>query len=277
MDGQKDLSKLGLSIVIPAYNEETRLPPTIDKVLEWADGNSVFEIELIIVDDGSVDGTRDKVRGFAARDPRVHLVEETHVGAMNAIMSGFRQARYDLVANMDADCAVHPREFEKLAPHVNEQTIAQGSRVLRGDLPPVENKGGLRAVFSLVMAYLFRILFPVGVVDPQIGFRMFRKDTVLRVMSFMRLKHDGLKHAEIIVRAYGLGVRVVELPVPYIHDDDSRCVPKSPLRAMVIAVEALWAVLQIWGQCSIDYLRGRMPHPMTRGRLLFWLPAVLGL
>lgn len=274
---RKTLEKLGISIVIPAYNEETRLPPTIDKVLEWADASPAFNIELIVVDDGSIDGTRDKVRAFTARDSRIRLVEEVHVGAMNAIMSGFRHARYDLVANMDADCAVHPREFEKLASHVNERTIAQGSRVLRGDLPPVENKGGIRAVFSFIMARLFLILFPVGVFDPQIGFRMFRKDTVMRVMPTMRLKHDGLKHAEIIVRAYGLGVTVVELPVPYIHDDDSRCVPKSPVRAMLTAAGAFWAVLQIWGQCSIDHLRGRMPFPMTRGRMLFWLPAVLGL
>ena len=103
------MQKEQLTIVIPAYNEETRLPPTIKKVLQWADQTTVFDIELIIVDDGSGDRTCDVVREFASKDSRVRLIQETHVGAMHAILKGFQVARYPLVGNMDADIAVHPQ------------------------------------------------------------------------------------------------------------------------------------------------------------------------
>ena len=128
------MPKEQLTIVIPVYNEETRLPPTIAKIFEWADETTLFEVELIIVDDGSEDNTCGIVKEFTKKDSRVRLIQETHVGAMHAILKGFLAAKYSLVGNMDADCAVHPREFENLLPFVHESGIAQASRVLRGAL-----------------------------------------------------------------------------------------------------------------------------------------------
>jgi dolichyl-phosphate beta-glucosyltransferase len=263
------MGKRGLSIVIPAFNEERRLPPTIREVMDWAAATAVFDVELIIVDDGSADATCDIVREMARTEPRLRLVEEPHVGAMNAILSGFRHARHELVGNMDADCAVHPREFERLLPHVGEKGCAIGSRILRGDLPPVEGKSAARSLISWIMSTLFVVLFPMGVRDPQIGFKLYDRKAVLGVVPKMRLKHDGLKHAEIIVRAHGLGMTVTELPVPYIHDDDSRCVPKAPLKALKTTMRAGLAVFEIWIQCSLDYRRGLLPRCPTRGSILF--------
>ncbi|SVD14116.1 uncharacterized protein METZ01_LOCUS366970, partial [marine metagenome] len=96
----RSMPKKQLTIVIPAYNEENRLPPNIRKALEWADKTSVFEIEFIIVDDGSEDRTCDLVREFTSKDSRVRLIEETHVGAVHAILAGFRAAKYPLVGYM---------------------------------------------------------------------------------------------------------------------------------------------------------------------------------
>ena len=76
--------------------------------MEWADETDVFEIELIIVDDGSEDRTCELVQEFAKQDSRIRLIQEKHVGAMHAILTGFRAAKYPLVGNMDADIAVHP-------------------------------------------------------------------------------------------------------------------------------------------------------------------------
>ncbi len=254
----------GLSIVIPAYNEERRLPPTLDAVLGWADRTAAFDIELIVVDDGSSDATRDIVREVAARDSRVRLVEEIHVGAVHAICSGFRHARYELVGNMDADCAVHPREFETLLPFIGPDAIAQGSRVLHNGLPKVQNKSRVRRILSFFMYSVFRALFPIGIHDPQIGFRLFPRESALRIIDSLRLRHDGIKHGEIVVRAYGLGMSVAEVPMTYIHDEDSRCVPKSPMKALMTAAAAFFAVLQMWGECSVDFFRGRLSRCPTR-------------
>ena len=80
--------------------------------------------------------------------------------------------------------------------------------------------------------------------------------------------HDGLKHAEIIVRGYGLGMVVREFPVRYVHDDDSRCVPKSPLKAAVVTFGALLAVFRLWLDCSVDFHNGILERKATRGAAL---------
>jgi dolichyl-phosphate beta-glucosyltransferase len=264
------MQKQQLTIVIPAYNEETRLPPTIKKVLQWADETTIFEIELIIVDDGSEDKTCELVKDFADKDSRVRLIKETHVGAVNAILAGFKSAKYPLVGNMDADCAVHPREYESLLPFVNKTGIAQGSRILRGNLPPV-TKSSLRKLLSMCFFILLNVLFKNQVKDPQIGFRLFRTETVMKIIPTIRLWHDGIKHGEIAFRAYGLGMTVTEIPVLYIHNEDSRCVPKGKARTAFIALEAGAALISLWFQCSMDYQLGRLKRSVTRGSYLVWL------
>jgi dolichyl-phosphate beta-glucosyltransferase len=266
------MPKAQLTIVIPAYNEENRLPPTIQKVLAWADQTTVFDIELIIVDDGSEDRTCERVREFATHDSRIRLIQETHVGAMHAILKGFRAAKYPLVGNMDADIAVHPREFETLLPFVHDSGIAQGSRAIKKEVDQSSSvhKSLFRIIISECMRIFFKTLFKDQVKDPQIGFRLFQKESVLKIYPTMRLWHDGLKHGEIAIRAFGLGMTVTEIPVTYIHDEDSRCVPKDPIKAMFITLEALVALISMWAQCSIDYHRGILKRKTTRGAFLLW-------
>ena len=265
------MQKEQLTIVIPTYNEEYRLPPTISKVLEWADSTSVFDIELIIVDDGSDDKTCDIVQEISRKDSRIRLIKESHVGAVHAILKGFLAAKYPLVGNMDADMAVHPRFFETLLPFVNETSIAQGSRVIRGNLGSnPRTKSLLRRFISQCMCIFFKILFKDQVEDPQIGFRLFRKESIDKIQSSLRLWHDGLKHGEIAIRAFGLGMTVAEIPVKYTHDENSRCVPKELTKASLITLEAFAALISMWGQCSIDYHKGLLKRRVTRGVFLFW-------
>ena len=94
------MPKEKLTVVIPAYNEEYRLPPTITKILEWADTTSVFEIELIIVDDGSEDKTCDIVQEFSQKDLRIRLIQERHVGAVHAILKGFKAGMFGIPPNV---------------------------------------------------------------------------------------------------------------------------------------------------------------------------------
>ena len=254
-----------LSIVILAYNEQKRLPPTLDSLLSWAEEIEIFDFEVIVVDDGSEDGSCTIVCGYADRFPQVRLVEEHHVGAMHAVLSGFRHARFALVDNMDADCAVHPRKLEKLVEFVEDRSIAQSSRVLSGGLPDVEGKSLVRRVMSAVMSRLFITLFRCGVHDRQIGYRLYTENAVLRITPLMRPRHDGLKIAEIIVRGYGLGMDIHEIPLPYIHDDDLRTVPKSPIKGAMVPLRAVFTVFQVWAQCGIDYLRGLLARNPIRG------------
>src|SRR4051794_11422663 len=92
-----------LSIVMPVYNEEDRLPPTLDILYAWKTRQTIFDLEIIIVDDGSVDKTREIVKAFIAKDPSVRLIEKEHVGYMNATIAGFTAATHEWVGTMKAD------------------------------------------------------------------------------------------------------------------------------------------------------------------------------
>jgi len=240
------------SVIIPAYNETDRLPGTMNQVLEWSK-SVAHDLEIIIVDDGSTDDTRDVARRFMRQDSRVHLVEEKHVGQMNAILSGFRVASKPLVANMEADCATHPREYEKLLPFLSDYDIVTGSRILRGDLPPIEGKSGFRRFISAGFSRLYQLFFKCDVMDPQVGFKIYKKEVIAKVLPLLTSKHDGIKSAEILVKAAGLGSKIKEVPVLYHHDENSRLVPKFPL---LVILGVLGALIRLWFDCRKQYKAG---------------------
>jgi dolichyl-phosphate beta-glucosyltransferase len=263
-----------ITLVIPAFNEENRIAKTIQSILAWSRQSKISDLEILVVDDGSEDNTCACVDRFRQVDAPVRLIKQKHVGRMNAVFGGLKQANFACVGVLDADGAVHPKEFEKLAPYLDRNVIVQGSRILRGDLPPIEGKPFYRRFFSLALSYMFCLLFRVGVRDPQgAGFRLYLTDTISPIIPNLRLKHDGMKDTEIIVRAYGLGIAIKEIPVSYTHDNDSRCVPNLPAQTILVAIFAAIALLQIWFWCGIDYHQGKFKQLPIRGALFFW-PAV---
>jgi dolichyl-phosphate beta-glucosyltransferase len=258
-----------LSIVMPAYNEEDRLPPTLETLLEWKGRQQLFDIEVIIVDDGSVDRTAEIIRGFIARDASIRLIRNTHVGYMHATTTGFNAATHPVVGSMEADCATHPREFERLFPFLGAHDVVIGSRILRGDLPPIEGKSFFRRILSFTMSRSFYFLFRCDVMDPQSAFKLYKKEVLQKILPLLRLRFDGLRNAEVIVKAYGLGFQIKEVPVPYVHDPASRCVPPRPYKVVLSATLSLFA---LWAQSFYEYRDGILTRPAIRAA---WLMRIL--
>jgi len=260
-----------LSLIIPAFNEEERISKTLQTTLDWFKQSKIVDFELLVVDDGSEDQTCICVQRFIRIEPRVRLIELNHVGRMNAVFGGLEQAMYPCVGVLDADCAVHPNEFERLAPYLDDNVIVQGSRILRGDLPPIKGKPLYRRLLSLALSLMFRLLFRVRVKDPQgAGFRLYYRETLSSIIPSLRLKHDGMKDTEIIVRAYALGVVIKEVPVQYVHHIDSRCVPPNLIQRLSVPAVAFFALLEIWFKCASDYYEGKFKRSPIRGSCLFW-------
>lgn len=269
------MSPIPLSVVIPAYNEQDRLPRTLQRLKEWKPG--VFSpLQIIVVDDGSADATIKVVEDWLPQDSRLELVKAPHGGAMSALITGYKKAKHDWVGNMEADCATDPAEFERLAPHLERADIVTGSRQLRGDLGPIEGKSLFRRVMSKTLSCLFVGLFRCGVRDPQIGFKIFRRKALLDVLPMLASKHDGIKSAEILVKAHGLGYRIVEIPVLYQHDDASRLVPKHPY---LVVAKVFAALMAMWLEAAAAFDAGRLKTAPVRGQLaarllnLVWRPA----
>lgn len=240
------------SIVMPAYNEEDRLPATLELLNCWRQETGA-NFELIIVDDGSKDSTPDLIKANQKKYDWINYVREEHVGMMNAIFTGIDHARNENLAILEADCPTPPSLYEEFFSHFPKSDIVIGSRILRGDLGPIKGKSLFRRILSYGMSLLFRTFFNLKVYDPQVGFKVMKKSVMKEIIPTLSAKHDGIKSAELLVKAYSLSYKVRELPIPYVHDDDSRCVPKH---AYLTILKAIWALVSLWYSCGLDYKRG---------------------
>ena len=210
------------SIVIPCYNERTRLPATLAAVLAYVDARQV-PTEVIVVDDGSRDGTADWVREQAARDARVRLVGYGgNRGKGFAVKTGMLEARGHAVLFMDADGATPVEEADRFWPQV-EQGVADvviGSRRADGAQVEVAQKA-LRSLASDAFALLARVLLVYGVKDTQCGFKLFSRAAAQSIFSKVETA-SAIFDLEVLLVAGRQRLRVAELPVRWRHDDDSR-------------------------------------------------------
>lgn len=226
-----------LSIVIPAFNEERRLGATLDAVLAHVDARA----EVIVVDDGSRDGTAALVRERSALDPRVRLVAlERNSGKGAAVRAGFLAARGDLVLFSDADNSTPIGELEKLRAAIDGGAdVAIGSRALPGSDVRVKQHV-LRQRMGETFNLLVRALGGLDVADSQCGFKLFRRETALPV--FERQTLDGFAFdVEILYLAGRRGLRVAEVPVTWINSPDSRVnILRDPLLMLRDVLRVRW-------------------------------------
>jgi glycosyltransferase involved in cell wall biosynthesis len=202
---------MDLTLVIPAFNEEARLPATLGAVLAWADPR-MASAEVVVVDDGSRDGTWGAIEAAAARDPRVVPVRQpANRGKGAAVREGVARSRGDVVAFLDADLAYGLDALARVLDAVGAGVdVAVGAR----DLDP---RGGYRyglarrfatRGFSLLVA----AVMPVGVRDTQCGLKAFRGDLARRI--FPEVGTDGFGFdVELLWRARQHGATVARVPV----------------------------------------------------------------
>lgn len=218
-------SRIALSVVIPAYEEERRLGPTLDAVLGYLDTGEAGPseaVEIVVVDDGSRDGTAALVRERAERDRRIRLISlPQNRGKGAAVRTGFLAARGDLVLFSDADNSTPIAELRKLRRAVDAGAdVAIGSRALPESDVRVRQHA-VRQRMGETFNAVVRVIGGLEVRDSQCGFKLFRRATTLQVFERQRL--DGFAFdVEILHVARRLGLRIVEVPVTWINSPDSR-------------------------------------------------------
>jgi glycosyltransferase involved in cell wall biosynthesis len=192
-----------ISIVLPAYNEEPNVLEAISRATEVAE-RLCGDHEIIVVDDGSVDETVTVVRGAAKADPRVRLVRHArNLGYGEALHSGFRSARFELVFYTDSDNQFDLDELEGFLPWIDRANVVAGYRIKRRD-PFV------RLVTAQAWNHLVRMLFRVSVRDIDCAFKLFRRS----VFDELDLESVGaMVNTELIVKLQRSGAGVIELGV----------------------------------------------------------------
>jgi len=209
------------SIVIPAYNEAARLPRYLREVISYFDGRGE-PYEVIVVDDGSSDGTEGTVREIAHRHPAVALVRfaENH-GKGHAVSAGMRLARGALRLMTDADGATPIVEVKRLEGALQSGAdVAIGSRALR-DPSVLRQTRWQRRLGGFVFNLAARGLGVGNVVDTQCGFKLFRSGVAEDL--FGALQTDGFGFdVELLLLARRRRYRVVEVPINWADQPGSK-------------------------------------------------------
>ena len=198
-------AKYEVSIVLPAFNEEGNILTAIEKATEVAT-RLCANHEIIIVDDGSSDKTAELVEQARAEDPRVRMVRhKVNRGYGEALRSGFRAAKLDLVFFTDADNQFDLNELEAFLPFSDRVDVVAGFRINRQD-PPI------RRLNAWAWNHLVRVLFYVPVRDIDCAFKLFRRDLFER----LDLESVGaMVNTELMVMLGRSGASVVELGVTH--------------------------------------------------------------
>lgn len=202
-------------VIIPTYNEAQNITGVLYRVLQQEG-----DIDVIVVDDGSPDGTADLVRQFSAQYPgRIHLIERSgKLGLGTAYIAGFEYALkhgYDYICEMDADLSHNPADLPRLIEPVRngEADLAIGSRYVNGIR--VMNWPLIRLIVSYGASIYTRLITNMPVFDVTAGFKCYHR-RVLEAIPLDRVKSNGYSfQIEMKYRAWRKGFRLVEVPIVF--------------------------------------------------------------
>jgi dolichyl-phosphate beta-glucosyltransferase len=206
------ITPLTLSIIIPAFNEEQRLPAYLDKILAYLE-QKTFSFEIIVIDDGSTDSTAAMVERFAAKKPQVRLLKlPQNQGKGHAVKIGMLNAGGELKLFTDADGATPITEFERLRQAIEQGAdVAVASRALNDESIIVQTKLH-RKLIGTIFNFIVRTLAVKGIKDTQCGFKLFTAKSADTVFPIQRIYDFGFD-VEILYLCQKKGFRILEVPV----------------------------------------------------------------
>ncbi|HYA97586.1 MAG TPA: dolichyl-phosphate beta-glucosyltransferase, partial [Methylomirabilota bacterium] len=204
-----------LSLVIPAYNEEARLPETLQQIGAFVRGRGA-ETEVIVVDDGSRDRTAAVAESFRAEIPGLRvLTNGVNRGKGFSVRHGMLEAKGRVVLFTDADLSAPIEEAPKLVAALEDYDVALGSRAVDRSLIEV-HQSRFREFAGVVFNTLVRLILRLPFVDTQCGFKAFRRERCRIIFEQQTIERFGFD-PELLYLARRHGLRAVEIPVRWAH------------------------------------------------------------
>lgn len=229
-----------LSIVVPAYNEERRLPDCLEKIFGYL-STKPFSSEVIVVNDGSGDRTPEILEPWCARHPNLRVVRhERNLGKGASVRSGMLAATGRYALFTDADLSAPMREADKLLQAIEAGAdVAFGSRALDRSLIKV-HQSPLRELAGRIFNLLVRLFTGLRFADTQCGFKAFVRERARPIFEQQRIFGFGFD-PEILYLAQRRGLVLREIPVEWSHDADTRLsVFRDSWRMFVALVRIRW-------------------------------------
>jgi dolichyl-phosphate beta-glucosyltransferase len=234
---------LTYSVVIPAYNEGARIRPTLNELLRYAREQN-WDVEILVVNDGSTDDTAQIVREHAKLHPQLLLVENPgNRGKGYSVRNGMLHASGDICLFTDADLSSPITEAQKLFDAMDRGAdIAIGSRWLRTELQ-TGRQPLYRQAFGRIFNLALRIILGLRFADTQCGFKAFRRDAAQHIFALQKIERWGFD-PEILFLARSAGMRVEEVPVLWAHCEGTRLQPfRDGLRMFGEVLRIRWNAL----------------------------------
>lgn len=237
-----------LSIIIPAFDEEARLPGTLERIRRYLE-QAGREAEIIVVDDGSRDRTAAVAKSFLEKFPAFRLLSNgANRGKGFSVRRGMLEARGRIALFTDADLSAPIEEAEKLLAALDTHDVAIGSRALDRSLIEI-HQSRLRELAGIVFNGMVRLCLGLPFVDTQCGFKAFRRAPCGILFEQQRVERFGFD-PELLFLAKRHGLRAAEIPVRWAHS------PATKVNVWRDSVRMFLEILAIrW-----NALRGRYPR-----------------
>jgi glycosyltransferase involved in cell wall biosynthesis len=235
------MSKVFLSVVIPSYDEMANLQKGVLDKVEHFLNKKQLAYEVIVVDDGSTDGSVNFVKSFCLSNSKFQLIENSHLGKAGAVTTGVLKSKGDYVLFTDMDQATPIEEIDKLLPYFDEgYDIVIGSR-------KSQRKGSpwTRKLMAKGMVILRSLLVGIhGISDTQCGFKMFKKEAAQKLFNKINKLHNNFKKVsgssvsagfdvELLYIAQKMGYKIKEVPVDWLYVETRRV---NPIRDSIAGV-----------------------------------------
>ena|SRR3989304_6844261 len=195
---------ISLSVVLPAYNEAKNIQKTINDAVFYLE-KKVRDYEIIVVNDGSVDGTREVVERLSLSNPKIALVNhQKNLGYGSALRTGFERASLDYIFFMDSDGQFDISDIDRLIPFIKDYEVIVGYREKRAD--PF-----IRSLNTWLYHLFIRLLFGLKIRDMDCAFKLFPRTAFQAIRP---IKSGGaLFSAELLIKLVMKGLKIKEVPV----------------------------------------------------------------
>jgi dolichyl-phosphate beta-glucosyltransferase len=219
-----------LSIIIPAHNEEQRLPASLEQIVAFLEEQE-YEAEVIVVENASRDNTAGVVEEFMARYPFISMIREERPGKGLAVKLGMLAARGEYLFFCDTDLSMPIEEVAKfLPPQLENYDVAIASREVEGARRYGEP--AYRHLMGRVFNFLVRLLAVPGFQDTQCGFKCFRQAVARDIFPYQTMEGWGFD-VEVLFIARKRGYRIVEVPINWYYMANSRVSPIKDTLSML--------------------------------------------
>ncbi len=212
------MNPIFLSIIIPAHNEESCLPQTLEQVFSFLQTKS-YTAEVLVVENGSSDSTYELATKLIEKYPTLHVLRNKKAGKGAAVQRGMLEAKGEYRIFCDADLSMPIEEVRRFIPPLLNEDIVIASREVEGAVR--YNEPHHRHLIGRIFNFLIRLLALPEIHDTQCGFKGFRAEVAEDLFQQQSIEGWAFD-VETLYVAKMRGYKIVELPIPWYYNDESK-------------------------------------------------------